>query len=130
MMHPFIIQLFKDLSISEEPEASSAGSFLLSFTENLSLSIKPLDVGFYITSRLGQLPIKDAEEHLKTFLAANLFGDATGRAVIGLEEDEKWLTFSLAIPYQMTYNQFRDELENFINYLELWQDKLAEAATT
>lgn len=55
---------------------------------------------------------------------ANFLGQGTGGASIGIDQDEKSLTLSLAIPYEVKYETFKEHLEDFLNYVGYWRDQI------
>jgi hypothetical protein len=59
-------------------------------------------------------------------MRANLLGQGTGKCRIGLEPQEKLLTLSLGLPYEMKYPTFREKVEDFINYVIYWREEIAQ----
>jgi len=57
-------------------------------------------------------------------MKANFLGQGTGGAVIGLDAEEKFLTLSLALPYDMNYRSFKGAVEDFANYVDYWREDL------
>jgi hypothetical protein len=128
MAHPFISQLCHDLNNIQVPSPNAQDAYLLTFGKELVVAIKALPSGFYFQGILGACPKAPCEELFTTLMHANLFGDGTGGSVIGLNEEGRVLTFSLDLPQQVAYKQFKEKLEDFVNYLELWQGKIASVA--
>jgi hypothetical protein len=59
-------------------------------------------------------------------MRANLLGQGAGGARIGLDPDEKFLTLSSGLPYEMNYQTFKETIEDFANYLIYWRDEVAK----
>jgi len=57
---------------------------------------------------------------------ANLLGQGTGGAALGWEEDENLLTLSLAIPYEINYTEFKQNVEEFANFTAYWKEELKQ----
>ena len=58
-------------------------------------------------------------------MKANYLGQATGSSRIGLSSDEKFLTLSLGMPYEMNYRIFREIVEDFVNFVLYWREEVA-----
>lgn len=127
MAHPFIAQLCHDLRYDMPPSMNAQEAYPFSFGKNLTLAIKISEAGFYFQGLLGACPASGREDLFMQLMHANLFGEGTGGSVISLDEESKWLTLSLALPTQVAYKQFKEQLEDFVNYLELWQGKILSA---
>lgn len=91
------------------------------------IKVKDIEPGCYLISDVGPLPdaaVGKREEFLMLAMKANFLGQGTGGAALGLKEDESCLTLSLTLPYEMTYKVFKDNLEEFINYLDYWKKEI------
>lgn len=125
----FTKQLSIDLGFSEVPTENEKGAYPFDFGDALVIFIESLHPGFYFTARLGSPP-SQCEELYSLLMFANLFGQGTGNAVIGLDEEGKTLILSLALPYQMPYTQFKEHVEEFVNHVDLWQKKISDASAS
>lgn len=102
------------------------GMLRLAFAGDVDVDIEPeTDLGvLHIYSRLG--PQTDDPDVLARLLAANLFGKDTGGAVIALDHFLKEFllarTFTLGT---LDPEVFLQALEDFVNYAELWRNRLA-----
>ena len=99
------------------------GTHLLPIGDTLEVWITELNPqGIMFKSIVSTLPTEQDKEALFSFLMeANYLGQGTGGSVLALDPDEKFLTLSLVIPYEVNYRQFRDRLEDFVNYLDYWK---------
>ena len=89
-----------------------------------NLFIKDLDPGALFKANICACPQKKRETLLIKLMQANLIGQGTGGAVIGLDKQEKFLTLSLALAYELNYRAFKESLEDFINYLVFWNEEV------
>lgn len=87
------------------------------------VEMRELDPGISLTAPIGPLP-KEKEDAFTYCLRANLLGQGTGGARIGLSANERFLTLSLGLPYELDYQTFKDAVENFVNYLAHWQKEM------
>jgi len=67
------------------------------------------------------LELQKKEEAFIYLMKANLLGQGTGNQVLGLDPEEKTLTLSCIIPYDMDYREFKERIEDFVNYLDYWR---------
>ncbi|EXJ15660.1 type III secretion system chaperone [Imhoffiella purpurea] len=111
--------------------ANREGMIRLAFAGDVEVDIEPEADGdaLHIYTRLG--PQTEDPEVLARLLAANLFGRETGGAVIALDDFLKELllarTFALGT---LDADAFLAALEEFVNYAELWRDRLASGDLT
>lgn len=121
-------QLFEELGLGVVPPAEEDKShrFKIGFLE---MVMKDLDPGFYFASEIGPLPKKKKEDFLMLLMKANFLGQGTGGSTLGLKEDESCLTLSLSLPYEMNYKAFKDNLEDFTNFVEFWKKETARFAS-
>ena len=79
---------------------------------------------------VGEFPQSKQEEFALFSMKGNFLGQGTGRSVLGLDENEKTLTLSCVLPYELDYSHFKDSLEEFSNYLGYWQEMLTSFKDT
>ncbi len=88
------------------------------------IDIKYLDPGVLMTCPIAQIPEKDLEVFFMHVMSGNYLGQGTGRGWVSLDPTEKFLTLSLAIPYEANYVEFKEMLEEFLNYLIYWKEQV------
>jgi hypothetical protein len=123
----YIKQLVLELDIEENLEKDKLNQYTLSFSKYLKIHARTINEGFYFTAKLGTIPYEKSEEFFKYVLLANLFGQGTGGGVIGLTEDGKILELSYFHEEKLSYKQFRDIIEEFVNWVDMWQKKISDA---
>jgi hypothetical protein len=126
-----IEKLCKSLSL-EIPKKEKDKSYTIKINDMLEIKIWSLDPGFYFHSNIIQCPQEKREELFTYLMRANLLGQGTARNKIGLDKEEKFLTLSHHISYEVKYIEFKEKLEDFVNYILYWQkeiEKLKKTAT-
>jgi hypothetical protein len=93
------------------------------------IALKDLEPGYYFYSNIGPLPTKKKEDFLMMVMKANFLGQGTGGGALGLKEDESSLTLSLSLPYEMNYKAFKDNLEEFANFVDYWKKETVRHET-
>lgn len=131
MIEHIFHDLEKHLSLKAiKDEKSPLGPYCLPINETLSVWVKELNPGAVLKTYISPLSLDLEKETLFTYLMkANYIGQGTGGAIIALDPEEKLLTLSLILPYEVNYRIFRDKLEEFINYLEFWKFELERLET-
>ena len=131
MLEYIFIELEKHLGLkATKVEKGHLGSYLIKIGSDIDVWIKELNSGLTFKSVIAPLEGDGELETLFTYLMkANFIGQGTGGGIIALDPDEKFLTLSLIIPYEVNYRIFRDRLEDFLNYLEFWQSELKRLGT-
>lgn len=123
----YVKQLAFELEFGEKLQTDKSGFYILGFTKSLQIKIGTINDGFLFSADLGPCPEKNSEDFFMGIMNANLFGQGTGEAVIGLNEDGKKLIFFLYYPRKTSYKQFRDLVEDFVNWVDMWLKKSEDA---
>ncbi len=123
MLTHHVDQLYKDFDLGIPPSFDKDGILKLTIA-SYPIQMRKLDVGAYFSALIGPLPTLEREEFLLKLMKANFLGQGTGGGVVGLKEDESFLTLSLNLPYEMDYTSFKEAVEEFINYLEYWKGEI------
>ena len=110
------------------PQLEPEKGYTLVLNPTVSLSLRTLDPGFSLFSTIAPCPEKNREELFLFLMSANFLGQGTGGSRIGLNLDEKLLTLSWGFPYEMNYQDFRDRIEEFVNYLLYWRTEIGKWA--
>lgn len=98
--------------------------YTLDFGESLVVKYSDLHPGVHFMSVIGKLPEKDREVVVSSLMHLHLFGNGTGGGVFGYNEENKSLTFTHALPYRLQFEEFKNALEDFVNYVEFWMAEL------
>jgi hypothetical protein len=116
--------LCENLIIFPIPLEDKEKKYTLFFNDDLTIYLKDLDPGFYAWSVICQCPKKNKEDLFIYLMKGNLLGQGTGNSVISLDEKEKFLTLSLALSYEVNYQSFKENIEDFVNYLFYWREEI------
>lgn len=92
--------------------------------EGVCLRIVPFETGARLTSRVAPLPQRNTEALLMRAMKANFLGQGTGDAVLGINEEETFLTLSLDLTAQISYNAFKEKIETLANYTDYWKQQV------
>lgn len=91
----------------------------------LEIALKELKPGISFSSVIGPIPKERKEELFSYLMHANVLGQGTGGAALGMSADEKFLTLGLCLAYDINYTEFKERLEEFSNFTVYWQEELA-----
>ncbi|HSX13904.1 MAG TPA: type III secretion system chaperone [Chlamydiales bacterium] len=98
--------------------------FVFPFSDTISVQCIDLEPGVAFLSTIHDCPKKKREDLFIWIMQANLLGQGTGGCRIGLDKEEKVLTLSFAIPYEIDYRLFRERFEDFVNYVTYWREEI------
>lgn len=127
MLKRFIEQLSVDLKFEQSLAPNEDASYSLSLEPNLDISLSETpESGIRLYAVVSQVPQKKTENFLLHAMSANLFGLETGNSTLGLDKEGKNLVLINFIPRQLNYREFRDELEDFVNYADVWGQETSE----
>jgi len=126
MVPKFLDKLCAELSISPVPKMNEKKVFPFRFSAGTVVSVFDLHPGVALQAVISPCPLAKREDLFIYLMRANLLGQGTGGARIGLDEHEKNLTLSLGLPYEMEYPAFKEAFEDFVNHLIYWRDVVAK----
>jgi len=121
MLRDLLIELCKDLSI-DIPKVNEQKIYPFILTEDAHIDLKDLEPGISMQAKICPCPTERKEDLFIYLMRANLLGQGTGGCRIGMDGDEKFLTLSLGLPYELNYKTFKESLEDFVNYLFHWRE--------
>ncbi len=124
MLQDYLEKLCKELAIAT-PKLNEQKSYKLMFASD-AVHIQNLDPGCSMHAHICEAPQKRKEELYTYLMRANLLGQGTGLTRIGMDEDEKFLTLSMGLPYELNYQTFREMFEDFVNYLIYWREEVTK----
>ncbi|HSX38087.1 MAG TPA: type III secretion system chaperone [Chlamydiales bacterium] len=126
----FLEKLSTELSTPAAQKAAEKGSdgktYTFYFAEGTEIDFIDLYPGVEMRGAIAVCPVGKREDLFLYLMRANLLGQGTGGARIGLDENEKNLTLSLGLPYEMEYRAFKEAFEEFANHLVYWRDVVAK----
>ncbi len=131
-LHTKFEELLKQLASALELsppllEKDQICKFLIS--ENYELLFKPFSDDFVASCVIGAYPTKNREDFLILVMRANFLGQGTGGSIIGVDKEEKFLTLSSPISYEIEFKPFRELIEDFLNFVEYWREELDKHET-
>jgi len=124
MLQDFLSQICVELDLPPVEVVQNSAAFQL--VEGIDVQIRNLEPGFSFFSKICPCPPKKQEDLFLTLMQANYLGQKTGASRIGMSADEKFLTLSLGLPYEMSYRIFRETLEDFVNFLLYWREEVGK----
>ena len=126
MVQGFLEKLCAQLSISPVPKLNEKKLYLFRFSPGTEITFADLHPGVEMRAVISLCPAERREDLFIYLMRANLLGQGTGGARIGLDEKEKNLTLSLGLPYELNYHAFKEAFEEFVNHLVYWRDVVAK----
>lgn len=123
MLTTHLHQLAQDLKLEPLP-LKGEQVYQLSLTPKLTLLFKELPNGMGLNATLCPCPKGNNETLFLVLMKANFLGQGTLGSVIGLDKDEKFLTLSTTMSYEMNYRAFREKVEDFANIVDYWREEI------
>jgi hypothetical protein len=128
MLRDWIAQVCAELDLPV-PKLNERKSYLFRLRDGVEIEIRDLDPGCSFHAKIGPCPNKREEDLFMLLMRANYLGQSTGSTRIGMSGDEKFLTLSSAMPYELSYRNFRESLEDFVNFLLYWREEIEKFET-
>ncbi len=115
-----------DIPCDIDPNSESRVAFQIN---RFPIQCTVIDPEILLFSPISPPPKENREEFFIKTMQANFLGQGTGGSVIGLNEDESFLTLSLSLPYEVSYDVFKERLEEFVNFLDFWKQQIQQFET-
>jgi hypothetical protein len=123
MIREFLSQACTELDLPT-PALNERKAFPFVLGKEVEVEIRDLEPGVSFFSKMCLCPVKAREDLFMVLMRANYLGQSTGATRIGMSGDEKYLTLSSSMPYELNYRTFRESLEDFINFLLYWREEV------
>lgn len=124
MLREYLEKLCKEITV-EMPKLNEHKVFSFHLGTDL-IAIRDLHPGLAMHAQICAIPNKKKEELFIYLMRANLLGQGTGGSRIGMDSEEKFLTLSSGLPYELNYQIFREAIEDFVNYVIYWRDEVTK----
>lgn len=121
MLEELLHNLLKDIELDINPSKLDPMSYQIDLTLDLSITIKATDPGYFVQVPIYQIPEVEAETLYMNLMEANLFGQGTGGGVLGISSNGNQFVFSKKILQDLNYQEFKEKIEEFINYADFWR---------
>ena len=126
MLQEFVEKMCADLDLSPVPQISREKTLSLVLNPEIEVHLRELESGVSMQAKIAICPEKRREELFMFLMRANFLGQGTAGSRIGMDPQEKFLTLSLGLPYEVDYRAFKEHLEEFVNYLVYWRDQIGK----
>ncbi len=123
----FMEMFQKEVGLDKAIPQNDAGEYVIYMDKELSYTISDLNPGIGLRCDIAPCPKEQVEQFYTEMMHANLFGQGTEGAILGLSDDGNSLTLSREIEYNIDYERFKECLEDFMNAIDFWR---TEATTT
>ncbi len=121
MLEKYMDVLGKELEVDESMATQVPGVYTLPIAENLSVTLTDAPPNIRLSCILGPAKKQNEEAFYTRLMLGNLFGQGTKGAILGLNNDGTLLTLTQSMDYNVSYKEFKEILEDFINSIEYWQ---------
>lgn len=123
MLEDYMKQLARDFELTVPFRSEVPGIYIIPLEEGLHIDISASPQGgYYFSSVLVDIPTGKEEEFYNNAMLANLFGQGTNHSVLGLTNDGNKLFLSHEVDREISYTDFRNVLEDFINSVDFWRE--------
>lgn len=125
MLEQHMKKLCKEWQIPEERLATQvSGCYSIPLGEGLTiLASKTPSGGYMLKSTVAPYPTTRGETFATDAMLANLFGQGTQGATLGLSLDGNALTLSQNVEYEVDFKEFTEILEDFITSIDVWREE-------
>lgn len=124
MLQDHLRQLEAQLEISAKTSPQTPNIFTLSIDPELDVEFHKMEEGILIFSRLCSAPQANREDIFIHLSEMNLMGQGALGSIFGMTEDGKYIIMTHYIDYEVSYQQFYEILEDFVNLAKITQEEI------
>ncbi len=124
MIEQLIKKLSKDLEVPEAGLATEVpGCYSIPIAEGIAVALSPVVGGIQMKCSVAPFPASGGESFATDAMLANLFGQGTQGAILGLSLDGKTVMLSRVVDDGIGYKEFREIFDDFIVAIDYWRDE-------
>lgn len=127
----YVVNYGKEVGIADL-KLNEAGVCSLKFDKKIDVDIvyRKEQEQVILASPIGDIPPEGQEEFFKRLLITNAFGIENAGAILGIEEEENRIVLSyMFISSTFSFDLFKTVLANFVDLIEIWQEKIKTLAS-
>lgn len=124
MIEQLMKKLCKDLEVEEANLATEVpGCYSIPIDQGVALMISQVSEGIQLQCTVAPFPASRSESFATEAMLANLFGQGTQGATLGLSPDSKMLILTRLVDNGIAYKEFHEIFDDFINTVDFWRDE-------
>lgn len=128
MLEEFVEKLSRDMELEEPIKAKIPNIYAIPLEEGFTVTLTSVSPDqLKLNCTIGSCPTVEREAFFTQLLLANLFGQGTHDAILGMDIDANELTLTQNIDYHIEYKEFRDIIEDFLNIADFWRQEVITA---
>jgi hypothetical protein len=124
MLQDHLKELERELDVEISGKPNEPGAYTFVVDPELEVEFKDLDEGIFLLSQISEVPRNNKEDLFVSLSEANLLGVGTKGSVFGLTKDLKYIVINHLIEQDVSYQEFHDILEDFVNIAKIYQDEI------
>jgi hypothetical protein len=123
MLEKLLPRFLQELKVERNLSSGVPGAYILPLGDvHINMTEIPPS-GFIMKCSLAPYPKVNEGDFSSNAMLANLFGQGTRGAILGLTPEGNTLTLTRIIDYQVDYKEFKEILEDFISAVDFWRDE-------
>lgn len=125
MIEKFLKELQVEMELDTPFPKKAPGTWAIPLEDNLVVTLIEMEPeGLDLRCPVGPYPSENEADIIDKMLIDNLFGQGTGDAVLGMDEEGKQIVLARTVLRRIDYQEFKDILEDFLNTAEIWHEEL------
>lgn len=121
----YLQRLGEELEMEPLPSFREDGTLLLNLGAAAPLILRREESFCSLGCELAPVPAEYQEALFTLLMKGNFLGLETGESAIGVDLEGKKILLSRSITYDLRYIEFKEMLEEVVNYAEHWRARIA-----
>lgn len=123
-LEKYVRELEKEIGVEVSFATATPGVYEIPLEEGTDVKLSVLPEGFLLSCEVIEVPSERLEAFYTEAMLANLLGQGTKGAVLGLNLAGNLLTLTRAVEYNVDYKDFKELVEDFLNTVDFWRDEV------
>ena len=107
----------------DELPKDGSGNYLMELEDGLIVVLKDTNPGISFFCEIGPVPATDLEQFYSLLMIGNVYGEGTGGAVLGLNDEGTLIVLNYDVDYTLDYREFLAIFEDFCAAAEAWSEE-------
>ena len=122
----YMLGFSKEVGLDIPMSENLPGVYVFGIGDDVAVSVVDKNDKIAISASFGPMPEQQKEAFYTDLLTADLFYQGTERSILGINSAENKVVVKKIIDHEMDDKEFTDEMEDFLNTLTLFRERVAQ----
>jgi len=122
----YMVHFSREVGLEKNFKADFPGVYMFSLGE-VTVTVSDKSGEIILMASFGPIPKQNQELFFTDLLCATLFYQGTQGSTLGLNTEQDKVVVKRVIDHDVSDKEFTEEMEDFLNAVEVWKEKVRES---